>query len=286
MSKVVSEVEENVEKGTIVESQKNKKLQSEESGKRKRKRKEDRTSEGVGYLNGGAFTGCKLCFYLQKEGKSKEPSVGRVGELRNQDGSFPWTYAVKFDEDGHTWFIPPSCIEDGVKAHDEEYSTDQNYSIESASLEKRNWDDEGLRGTLLGKFGCFSFDGEAAGTKYREELKKGQYLYVGCVFCFGLTPCNMEHVVQEAGDKLGKKYAERAREADGSVADAALGRGRYRVAFCDGDCQDVDPLSAEEGVIILNRMVKTEFVCVNESCFKPLRIELHCSDFETFSEHF
>lgn len=97
----------------------------------------------------------------------------------------------------------------------------------------------------------------------------------------------MEYVVEEeAGDKLGKKYAERAREADGSVADAALGGGRYRVAFCDGDCQDVDPLSAEEGVILLNRMVRTEFVCVNESCFKPLRIELHCSDFETFSEHF
>ena len=257
MSKVVSEVEENVEKGTIVDSQKN----------RKRKRTEDGTSEGGGDLNGGAFTGCKLCFYFQKEGKSKEPSVGRVGELRNQDGSFPWTYAVTFDEDGHTWFIPPSFVEDGVKAHDEEYGTDQNYSIESASLEKRNWDDEGLRGTLLGKFGCFSFDGEAAGTKYREELKKGQYLYVGYIFCFGLTPCNMEYVVkEEAGDKLGKKYAERAREADGSVADAALGGGRYRVAFCDGDCQDMDPFSAEEGVCCLNRMVSREFVGVNEIC--------------------
>ena len=58
MSKVVSEVEENVEKGTIVESQKNKKLQSEQSGERKRKRTEDGTSGGGDDLNGGAFTGC------------------------------------------------------------------------------------------------------------------------------------------------------------------------------------------------------------------------------------
>ena len=107
MSKVVSEVEENVEKGTIVDSQKNKKLQSEQSGERKRKRTEDGTSEGGGDLNRVLSQGVSC--------ESKEPSVGRVGELRNQDGSFPWTYAVKFDEDGHTWFIPSSCIEDGVR---------------------------------------------------------------------------------------------------------------------------------------------------------------------------
>ena len=63
---------------------------------------------------------------------------------------------------------------------------------------------------MLGKFCCFSFDGEAEGTKYRKELKKGQCLYVGYIFCFGLTPCNMEYVVEEeAVDKLGKKYTER-----------------------------------------------------------------------------
>ena len=73
-------------------------------------------------------------------------------------------------------------------------------------------------------------------------------------------------VEEEAGDKLGKKNAERARESDGSVVDAALGGARYRVAFCNGDCQDMDPLSAEEGVCCLNKMVSREFVGVKKIC--------------------
>ena len=132
-------------------------------------------------------------------------------------------------------------------------------------MEDKNWDEVGLSGTLLGKFGCFSFDGNASETKYREELEKGQYFYVGFIFCFGLTPCNMEYMVEEkVEDKLGRKYLQRAKEADRTAADAPLGGGMYRVAFCDGDCQDVDPLSAKEGVTRLNRMVSCEFVLMKD----------------------
>lgn len=142
-------------------------------------------------------------------------------------------------------------------------------------MEDKKWDEEGLSGTLLGKFGCFSFDGKASETKHREELEEGEYFYVGFIFCFGLTPCNMEYMVEEkVEDKLGRKCLQRAKEADRAAADVPLCGGTYRVAICDGNSIDVDPLSAEEGVTRMNRMVRCEFVLMKDILNMCVSIEV------------
>lgn len=104
MSKVVSEVEENVEKGIKVDSEGKEERETLESGKRKRMRSETNeaaaeaaeVSEGTVTFEGSAFTGCKLCFYFQSgEGEATAtPTVGEVGGMDLE--SYPWTYSVEF----------------------------------------------------------------------------------------------------------------------------------------------------------------------------------------------
>ena len=84
MSKVVSEVEANVEKGIKVDSEGKEERETLESGKRKRRCSErnkatGKVSKGTVPFEGSTFTGCKLCFYFQREGQATAtPTVDEV----------------------------------------------------------------------------------------------------------------------------------------------------------------------------------------------------------------